>query len=58
MRYNAMATVGQCRNCWEREGVHCATCSACPDNDCPDWCERPRTDRTHLVTWDSAHVPD
>lgn len=27
-----------CRHCHEPAGRHCPDCSACPDQECPDWC--------------------
>lgn len=31
--------VSICRHCDEPLSAHCPDCSACPTNDCPDWCE-------------------
>lgn len=29
-----------CRNCWQTAKQHCRDCGACPEQDCPSWCER------------------
>lgn len=28
-----------CRHCGEPINAHCMDCTACPDQECPSWCE-------------------
>lgn len=30
----------KCRICGEPEREHCRWCDACPEQECPSWCEQ------------------
>ena len=34
----------KCGHCDEPYSEHCQGCSACPEQECPDWCDGPELD--------------